>query len=115
MLDGVVPPDITITERKLGKAQGREQATQFYVRNDVTQGISSLGDRTSLNVGIAASGRSLRDVDAHSLLMSGQCDVTQLTEGWTSSESIEAMCAKQSCCSFDSGIPVDTLLATVTP
>ncbi|TWE09970.1 alpha/beta hydrolase family protein [Rudaeicoccus suwonensis] len=94
VLDGVVPPDITTTQENLGQAQGFEQATQSYVRNCVAQGNCPLG--SSLDAGMARIRQFLKDSDTNPLPVTGQGDVTKLTEGWASIGVADAMYSKQS-------------------
>lgn len=94
VLDGVVPPDITGTEMGLGQAKGFEQATRAYVRDCVAQGSCPLG--ANLDDGMARIRKFLKDVDAKPLKVTGQGDVTQLTEGWATMGIAEAMYDKGS-------------------
>ncbi len=94
VLDGVVPPDINGTEMSLGQAKGFEQATRSYVRDCVAQSNCPLG--TSLDAGMARIRLFLKQVDAKPLEVTGQGDVTKLTEGWATMGIAEAMYDKNS-------------------
>jgi pimeloyl-ACP methyl ester carboxylesterase len=94
VLDGVVPPDITGTQMSLGQAEGFEQATRSYVRNCVAGGTCPLG--STVDTGMARIRKFLSGVDAKPLPVSGQGDVTKLTEGWATMGIAEAMYDKSS-------------------
>lgn len=94
VLDGVVPPDISSTEMSLGQAKGFEQATRSYVRDCVAQRNCPLGG--SLDEGMARIRSFLKQVDAKPLPVTGEGDVTELTEGWASLGIAEAMYDKTS-------------------
>lgn len=94
VLDGVVPPDITATQESLGQAKGFEQATRSYVRDCVAQGACPLGD--SVDAGMARIRKFLGAVDAKPLPVTGQGDVTKLTEGWATMGIADAMYDKSS-------------------
>lgn len=94
VLDGVVPPDITGTQMGLGQAKGFEQATRSYVRDCVAQNNCPLGD--NLDAGMTRIRKFLKQVDAKPLKVTGQGDVTRLTEGWATMGIAEAMYDKGS-------------------
>lgn len=94
VLDGVVPPDITGTQMGLGQAKGFEQATRSYVRDCVAQSNCPLGD--NLDDGMARIRKFLKQVDAKPLKVTGQGNVTKLTEGWATMGIAEAMYDKGS-------------------
>jgi len=94
VLDGVVPPDITGTQESLGQAKGFEQATRSYVRDCVAQDNCPLG--SSVDAGMARIRKFLKDVDANPLSVTGQGDVTRLTEGWATLGIADAMYDKSS-------------------
>lgn len=94
VLDGVVPPDITGTQMGLGQAKGFEQATRAYVRHCVASGSCPLG--TTLDAGMARIRKFLKQVDAKPIKVTGQGDVTKLTEGWATMGIAQAMYDKTS-------------------
>ncbi|MFC6704197.1 alpha/beta hydrolase [Flexivirga alba] len=94
VLDGVVPPDITGTQMGLGQAKGFEQATRSYVRDCVAQSNCPLG--TNLDDGMARIRKFIKQVDTKPLKVTGQGDVTKLTEGWATMGIAEAMYDKNS-------------------
>lgn len=92
ILDGVVPPDLTSEEMNLGQAKGFEQATQSYVSNCVAQGDCPLGGTSE--AAMAKIRSFLNGLDANPLPVSGNADVTKLTEGWASYGIAQAMYSK---------------------
>ncbi|PWJ27518.1 alpha/beta hydrolase family protein [Branchiibius hedensis] len=92
ILDGVVPPDITSEQMNLGQAKGFEQATRSYVSNCVAGGSCPLG--SDVDSGMAKIRSFLNGLDANPLPVSGNGDVTKLTEGWASYGIAEAMYSK---------------------
>lgn len=80
VLDGVVPPDITSDELNLGQATGFETATRSYVQDCVNKGSCYLG--ATVDAGMARIRSFLKQVDAKPIPVTGQGDVTQMTEGW---------------------------------
>lgn len=94
VLDGVVPPDLTSAQVGEGQAAGFELATRSYVADCVKKGSCPLG--TTVPRGMARIAAFLKELDANPLPLTGQGDVTKLTEGWGSLGIAEAMYNKAS-------------------
>ncbi len=94
VLDGVVPPDLTSVQVGQGQAAGFELATRSYVTDCVQNGGCPLGSTQAQ--GMAKIRSFLKQLDATPLPVTGQGDVTKLTEGWGSLGIAEAMYDKSS-------------------
>lgn len=92
VLDGVVPPDITADQMNLGQAKGFEEATRAYVSNCVAEGSCPLG--SDVDSGMARIRSFLNGLDSKPLPVTGNADVSKLTEGWASYGIAEAMYSK---------------------
>ncbi|MDF8264762.1 alpha/beta hydrolase [Luteipulveratus flavus] len=82
VLDGVVAPDLTNTEMNRGQAEGFERATAAYVKDCVAGGNCPLG--SSQEAGQQKIRDFLKQVDAKPIPVSGDANVSKLTEGWAS-------------------------------
>lgn len=94
VLDGVVPPDLSVSQINEGQAKGFEQATQAYVRECIQDSSCPLG--TTEAAGMAKIRAFLKQVDANPLPVQGDARVTKLTEGWASMGIADAMYSKDS-------------------
>jgi len=81
VLDGVVDPQLTLSQFNEGQAVGFETATRAYVQDCVRKGGCPLGD--SLASGTERLRGFLRALDARPLLLDDPY-VKELTEGWAS-------------------------------
>jgi pimeloyl-ACP methyl ester carboxylesterase len=88
VLDGVLPPDLTIEESAVGQSEGFERAAHAYARDCVEQGSCPLGDSESAVMSGMAS--LLKRLDANPVPMQDG-RVSQLTEGWASLGLAQAM------------------------
>lgn len=94
VLDGVVPPDLTSVQVGEGQAAGFELATRSYVADCVQNSGCPLGSTQAQ--GMTKIRSFLKQLDASPLPVTGQGDVTKLTEGWGSLGIAEAMYTKAS-------------------
>jgi len=81
VLDGVVDPDLTMSQVNEGQAVGFETATRSYVQDCVDKGDCPLGD--TLASGMARLRAFLRQLDARPLPLNDPY-VKELTEAWAS-------------------------------
>lgn len=88
VLDGVLPPDLTIEESAVGQSEGFERAAHAYARDCVDQGSCPLGSSESAVLSGLAS--LLKRLDANPVPMQDG-RVSQLTEGWASLGVAQAM------------------------
>lgn len=89
VLDGVVPPNLTSTQINAGQAEGFETATRAYVADCVKSGDCPLGQ--DLDAGMQRLRDFLKQLDAQPIKVTGDADVTELTEGWGSMGVASAM------------------------
>ena len=82
VLDGVVPPDLTLEESNLGQAKGFERATRAWAAYCVDKGDCPLGD--SVDQVMQGLRTFLSSVDQSPLSRTGDNAVPMLTEGWAS-------------------------------
>ena len=80
VLDGVVPPDLTLSEMNLGQAKGFEGATRAWAAYCVEEGDCPFGD--SVDAVMRGLGTFLASVDESPLPRTGDNAVPRLTEGW---------------------------------
>jgi pimeloyl-ACP methyl ester carboxylesterase len=88
VLDGVVDPNLTLSQFNEGQAVGFETATRAYVQDCVDQGDCPLG--SSLDSGMQRLRDFLRQMDEKPLPLDDPY-VKHLTEGWASLGVAEAM------------------------
>lgn len=94
VLDGVVPPDLSMKEINEGQAKGFERALDAYLASCTTQKDCPLGSD-------AAAGKTklqewLRSLDTKMVRVSGDSRLDRLTEGWAINGIADALYDKNS-------------------
>jgi pimeloyl-ACP methyl ester carboxylesterase len=93
VLDGVVPPDLSNDDFKLGQAEGFERATRAWAQSCVAGGDCALG--TSVDQVMQGLRDLLESLDADPVTNTGDPSVPKLTEGWAAVGIAEAMYSKR--------------------